>query len=378
MAHRVAICQAGLIRGGRLQVVLGLIELLNEAGITPDVLTMRLGLDPADLRTHNGRPLQANLHLLPNVARLPNDFSIILFNRLLSRCTKDYDLLINTSNSLIFLPKRREVLTYLFFPRKRRIMDRAADIHQPERPLASWSKAGLQRRVLRLIYRLSRPQPHHRIVCLSEFTRTALEQVYDMPPNLPVIYPPVALAKFAGSEQPRERAVVTVGRFAANKRQMEQLRLAAGIPGLAFHLVGFTGDGRYYRQCRRFAEENGLPNVRFHPDAPFAEMRGLLQSSRYFLHTLVNEPFGITAVQAIAAGCIPIVHDSGGQRETVPETALRYQTLDEVPAMIERLEALDAADLDELGHRLRQHVYRHFDESIFKRKISEVLSPYLL
>ncbi|MEW5987753.1 MAG: glycosyltransferase, partial [Chloroflexota bacterium] len=144
-----------------------------------------------------------------------------------------------------------------------------------------------------------------------------------------------------------------------------------GIPDLAFHLVGFTGDGRYYQQCRRFAEENGLSNVTFHPDAPFEEMRALLQSSRYFLHTLVNEPFGLTAVQAVAAGCIPIVHDSGGQCETVPIPDLRYQALAEVPAMIEQLEA---ADRDGLRRRLQQHAAEHFDESVFKGKMSEVLA----
>jgi len=106
-------------------------------------------------------------------------------------------------------------------------------------------------------------------------------------------------------------------------------------------------------------------------------MRALLQESRYFLHTVVNEPFGLTAVQAMAAGCLPIVHDSGGQRETVPNPRLRYRTLDEAPDMIRFLEALDTTTFESLTTQLQQHVALSYDEAIFHRKMRDILTPHI-
>ena len=41
---------------------------------------------------------------------------------------------------------------------------------------------------------------------------------------------------------------------------------------------------------------------------------------------MVGEHFGISIVEAMALGCFPIVHDSGGMREFVP-TQYRYTSL---------------------------------------------------
>ena len=68
-----------------------------------------------------------------------------------------------------------------------------------------------------------------------------------------------------------------------------------------------------------------LTNVHLVPDASEEERDKLLSSSTFFLHSLRSEPFGITTVQGIAAGCIPIVHNSGGQIEIVEDELLRYE-----------------------------------------------------
>lgn len=375
---KVAICQSGIIFGGRLRVIVGIVEIFNEAGIVPDILTSRLTIRPEQIAEKYGRPIQANYRLLPRIPKLPGEFARMLFNAILGHYASGYDLLINTSNSLIFLPKSENVITYMFFPRKRRVMADVIDIHQPDMHFVPWSFVRLQRPVLRTIYRLSKSYSNHQIVCMTEFTRSALEQEYDIPSNLPVIYPPVDIATFRNNCPERTRSVVTVGRFGPDKRQLEQIKLAEQLPDIPFHIVGFAGNVHYYRRCKLYAKEHELSNVHLHPDAPFEQMVALLQESKFFLHTLINEPFGITAVQAIAAGCLPIVHDSGGQCETVPEPALRYQSLDEVQDILRRLEALDADTTGSLIQRLQQYIISHFDETVFYRKMRSVLMPYLV
>jgi len=43
-----------------------------------------------------------------------------------------------------------------------------------------------------------------------------------------------------------------------------------------------------------------------------------LVNSKVFLHPAPFESFGIAVADSMAAGAIPVVHDSGGSREFVP------------------------------------------------------------
>jgi glycosyltransferase involved in cell wall biosynthesis len=49
----------------------------------------------------------------------------------------------------------------------------------------------------------------------------------------------------------------------------------------------------------------------------------------------MGEHFGVSIAEAMASGCIPIVHDSGGPREFVPET-FRFNSVEEAAKKIER------------------------------------------
>ena len=171
-------------------------------------------------------------------------------------------------------------------------------------------------------------------------------------------------------------AVVSIGRFETYKGQLRQIKLAGQLPWLTFHIIGFVANRRYFEQCRAYVEEHGIKNVQLHPGASFEEMVSLLKTSRYFLHSTINEPFGLTAVQAIAAGCVPLVHDSGGQRETVTVDRLRYQHLDEAAQLIRDLEAEQPSYLTELVEEMQSHV-QQYDEDIFMERMRPILADLL-
>jgi glycosyltransferase involved in cell wall biosynthesis len=268
------------------------------------------------------------------------------------------------------------VITYMFFPRKRRIMAKPPNIHRPDIRFRPWSVHRPQKALLRLIYLFSKPSPGHSIVCMTKFTLSALRQDYAIDWDLPIVYPPVDVSKFQDGKQERIRSIVTIGRFTPDKRQLEQIKLAEQLPDFPFHIVGFANNNPYYQLCHQYVKEHRLSNVQLHPDAPFEHMVSLLKESKYFLHTLINEPFGLTAVQAIAAGCLPIVHDSGGQRETVIKPELRYRDIQEVPGIIRNLEALDKIEVDLWTRSLKMHIER-FDAAIFSRKMRDILLPHL-
>jgi len=355
------------------------VRILNEAGIVPEILTTRLSVDMTQIAAKYGRSVQVKCRLLPRVVRLPHDFAVVWFNMVLNLYATEYDLLINSGNSLIFLPGWKNVVTYLHFPHKWRVTAKVLSDHSPGGPAPTWSRRWVKYVLLHWVYHLSRPHPRHTLVCNSEFTRACLKQVYRLPYEPLVIYPPVELARFRCAVLEHRRGVVTVGRFNPDKRQLEQILLAERLPHISFHIIGFVNenDAGYYEHCRAYVKEHGVNNVHLHPNAPLGRMVTLMQSSRYFLHTSINEPFGITTVQAIAAGCLPIVHDSGGQREIVPEPQLRFRSLDELPGILGRLDSLTLNEISLWVHQLQEHVESHFDAAIFRRKMRALLGPYL-
>ena len=65
------------------------------------------------------------------------------------------------------------------------------------------------------------------------------------------------------------------------------------------------------------------------------ELREMLLNSKIYLHPTINEHFGISIVEAMSSGCIPIVHDSGGPKEFVSKR-FRFQNSDEAAEKVEK------------------------------------------
>ena len=378
---RVAICQPYIILGGRLQVILGIVKALNRLEIEPDILTLGLAFQPDQIEQKYGQNLK--MHFRPIVQgfpwrRIPQDYQILLFNFLLKIYAKDYDLLVDSGNSQIFLPKKPRILSYIHFPREYLIKANVPDINHPDLRLPILSFANFSRNLLKLVYWLSKPQLDHFFVCNSRFTRNSLLEIFpDLPDDIKVIYPPINISEYECDSRVRERAVVSLGRFAPDKGQLEQIKLAEKLPDITFHLMGFVDKPNYFELCKRYVKDHQLQNVYLYPNIAFEEMIFLLKSSKYFLHTLINEHFGITAVQAIAAGCLPIVHDSGGQRETVPFEELRFKNMEEVPQILNQLELKNQVEIDNMVKKLQKNANDNFEESVFQSKITMLLKEIL-
>jgi len=379
----VAICQPTVIRGGRLSVILDIIRYLNSRGIVPDIITSDIRFDLSETFGSYSKPMEANLRLIPTLPIVAGDLHTLLFNWHLRKYTKAYHLIINTSNSLEFLPKQPKILSYVFFPRRRRLMSDLPDLHLPDMKLRPLSRARIQRSSARLIYRYARPTHNQSVVCMTQFTKDALLTDYDSFSNPPIVYPAVDMARYELREDPplafsdRENAIVTIGRFSPDKRQLEQVLLAQKVPSMQFHIIGFTASEAYFQLCRSMVDEQQIENVHLHPNLAFSDMIKYLQNSKYFLHTLINEPFGLTAVQAIVSGAIPLVHDSGGQRETVIDATLRYKNVEQVAGIVASFEQKSLPKIQKMATKLKDHVHQEFSQEVFQENIGLVLEPLI-
>jgi alpha-1,2-mannosyltransferase len=57
--------------------------------------------------------------------------------------------------------------------------------------------------------------------------------------------------------------------------------------------------------------------VEFRVNVPFEELHELLGDAVAGLHSMIDEHFGISVVEYMAAGAVPIAHNSGGPREDI-------------------------------------------------------------
>ena len=184
------------------------------------------------------------------------------------------------------------------------------------------------------------------------------------PPPIDILYPPAPCAAVS-SYQPRQPIILGVGRFFTgghDKRQdlmIEACRkLVARHPGLQLHLVGSVAAEPGHRQwfARLKEQARGLP-VHFHPNASPQDLARHYGAASLYWHlagygvALDSEPhrcehFGITVVEAMSAGCIPLVVDRGGPAAIVEDgvTGYHFANLEQLVDLSDRLLSLPATD----------------------------------
>lgn len=164
------------------------------------------------------------------------------------------------------------------------------------------------------------------IVCNSHFTKEHLDPRVGK--RSIVIYPPVEPIKLIKTT--RKNQILSVGRFHSVKKQNILIDIfRKGIrenklDGYELVLAGGLqkADAGYFEDLKKAAE--GLP-IRFFPNVSFDTLTRLYNESRMYWHAAGfgeskpehMEHFGITTVEAMSAGCIPVVYNGGGQPEIV-------------------------------------------------------------
>jgi glycosyltransferase involved in cell wall biosynthesis len=233
-------------------------------------------------------------------------------------------------------------------------------------------RAWMVRRFPHLTHRPGPPdwlQSYDRVVSNSEYTREFVRRWWRVDGGL--LNPPVTL-------QPRgekEPIILSVGRFfdaqgGHSKKQLEMVKafrqlVGRGLTGWTLHFVGGCGpaDQVYLERVRHQA--GGLP-VEFHVGASGAELRDLYGRASVYWHATGYgenpnshpdrfEYFGITTVEAMSAGAVPVVIGHAGQLEVVTDGVEGYhwQSLDQLVSLTERVvsdEALRVA-LSEAAER---------------------------
>ncbi|HTW92743.1 MAG TPA: glycosyltransferase family 4 protein [bacterium] len=231
---------------------------------------------------------------------------------------------------------------------------------------ARWS---LKNCAVRLISPRLHPDPNSRYVAIAEWIADRFLHTYGS--RLPVIWPPVRERTRPGSGPgPRRAGFLFLSRLEGYKNPEVMLGLAQRFPDVPVTVAGATiGSSKEPDRIRRLAAELALRNLTVVED-PTDDMIGrLFDSHLVFVFPARWEHFGIVTVEAIQAGLLPLVHDSGGQREIVPIDKLRFKSEKELAEKAAALLATTIADQRETLAVLQRHVARGSPDNYRKEMI---------
>jgi glycosyltransferase involved in cell wall biosynthesis len=230
-----------------------------------------------------------------------------------------------------------------------------------------------------------RVRSYQNITTLSSFARRWVRTYWGV--DSQVIFPPVGAEDFdVGVKEDR---ILVLGRFNWVKKQAELVALfrkqrerLAGwslgcLGGLA--VENRTDQAYYDAVCR---EANGVADVV--PNVPRTRIRSELARARVFWHAMgidvdeerdpvLIEHFGIATVEAMAAGCVPVVVNRGGQREIVTdgESGFLCNTFEEIAERTVEL----ATDPDRAMRMARaaRNLSARFASRVFESQMMELL-----
>jgi len=229
-------------------------------------------------------------------------------------------------------------------------------------------------------------QHYRHLVYNSLYTATWIEKKWGISPRHH-IYPPVDMEPAAGELPAKEKIILAVARFESggSKQQLEMIaafaRLRAEAPqalgSWKLVLCGGSAAGNPYLDRIRaaLAAQPTLP-VQLQVNIPLSALKAWYGRAAIFWHFCglgqsnpANvEHFGMSTVEAMQNGCLPIVFDGGGQREIVENgiSGFRFASARELRAQTLRALA-DPGLRQRVGAAARERG-AHFNRAVFAAK----------
>jgi len=200
------------------------------------------------------------------------------------------------------------------------------------------------------------------LICNSLYTQRAIMNSWGREAEL--VYPPVDIDDFKPVN--KEPFVISVGRFTPAKNYELVIEVARRLPTVRFVIVARKRSGDpYFDKIVALKPDN----VDLIVDASRADVSALLGKAKIYLHSMIGEHFGISVVEAMAAGCIPVVHNSGGPKEVMGKGyVFLYNDLEECVKAIEAALQSDDVTLSDYVERAKM-----FSADNFKRNFVETL-----
>lgn len=192
-------------------------------------------------------------------------------------------------------------------------------------------------------------------ICYSAFMQSIIRKRLGREAS--ILSPAIDTEAYTSDPAKKEKMILTVGRFFPSPHSKKQNvlidifreQVKDILKGYTFVIAGALteeGGSTVLEDLKRRAQ--GLP-VKIYVDLPFAKLRDLYKQSSFYWHAAGigedlekyperAEHFGITILEAMAAGAIPLAYSAGGPQDIITgKSGILWKTKDELASSMKQL-----------------------------------------
>lgn len=270
--------------------------------------------------------------------------------------------------------RRRRSLLYAHFPMAARLNLGDPEERETE-PLARKLADFLMRPLLRQLIAATNP-PCELTVANSTVTRKYIISMWGLE-DVDVLYPSIESRVYRCSPR-KENLLVSVGALQPNKRFGEVVDALSKVRfSLRYVIIGHLREASYYSRLMSSIAGAGLKRqVLVQPNMSRAAMIDALSRAKIVVHASRFEPFGLSVLEGMASGCVPIVYrgeTSGPWIDILDkgEYGLGFRSQEELAENIERIMSDEKVRRYYAEKAIARS--REFDVRLFKRKFLSLL-----
>jgi|Deesub1362B_J571_1020462.scaffolds.fasta_scaffold00005_165 glycosyltransferase involved in cell wall biosynthesis len=199
-----------------------------------------------------------------------------------------------------------------------------------------------------------------------------------------VIYPPVAISEYleAGVKSiKRENLVVSIARYAEEKNIDRLIDIAMKTKSARFIHIGVSYNPiseAYYHRLKKRAQREGALNISFLKNISHVDKLKILSRASVYLHPPFAEHFGISIVEAMASGLVPVVPRDGGVWTDIVyrgRYGFGYRNADEAGKIISEIISNEEIYIEYRELALVRS--KKFSDDFFRKRISKVIRCFL-
>lgn len=364
-------------RGGGERLAVATIEALSSTGIDVELGTYEKP-DYELIRDAYGEGIEGHVKKVRTLCMLSQ-----LHDRMpVNNC----DIVVNTHGDMLpFFRKgftRKNAITYCHYP----IAGYLMDCGDPDygNVLQNLSLSGMTPSCRDRYFWMTRSRykemmVNSTVLTNSEFSRKAIFKTFGV--DSTVLPPPVEVDTFRKillSTEHREDVVLVISRFHPSKKIENAILLAKLLKqnqvSERMNIVGNISPGKagYYNYLRQLIRRYNLEDfVKIEVNVKFGRLLSLMRRSKAYVHPLPGEPFGISTVEAMSAGIVPVVPDIGGHTEFVP-AKYQFHTFGQgVQAVAAALRA-PASERVKISHSIQK-----YSVASYIKKFQEIVAQVL-
>jgi glycosyltransferase involved in cell wall biosynthesis len=364
--------------GGVERSVVSMIEALNQHGYEVQLASLYKP-DLKEVKRVFGKEIRLEKIYAPKV-HFPygETISRILLIPILLKMMKNVDFIIHIDGGFLHNIIPSDYQNYMIYLLS----------HTPNPSYSAlMEKNVLKKGIIIFSTKLFEPSKKHPIIVHNKFTAKELLESYNVK-AIDVLYPPISKDFYNYEAAAKENKIVHVARFSPLKKHEFALYVLDLVlrkrKDVMLYLIGSSSQrlsDAYISFLKKVIEIQQLgDNVKILVNADHKTVTRILKESKIFLSfQTIPESFNMTIIEAMAAGCIPIVPrcNRGAWDEILVEGKYGYgfNKFTECAEIIFQLLALNEDEFRNLSLKAVNRA-KYFSEDEFKRRFLRLLSMF--